>query len=125
MKLFGPDPALAAIAASLKTLVELYSLDLRARGLTVETLSGEGEVLETSDEWILEQERLENVRRTLGLAPNYPIGAAIPEAGKEKDLLRESYDPEPALEGQEGLVGGGGPVASWGFGPEHAENPEE
>jgi len=120
------EKALLRIASSLERLEKLYSLDLSAKGLTLYTEEGEGEILETSDALIFELERKEDVRKLLGLAPSYPVGGALPTPG----VLRDSPSPAQEEEGPAPEEPAHDPRrfdpysgSSWGNGPEGSEDP--
>lgn len=116
------------IAESLERFVELYSLSLRARGLTLETGKFKGEILEFSQEKQLEEERKAYVRRSLGLPEHYPVESAIPRVdpvtGRETLPWQEAREEAQEAFAQAAELGEGF-SAAWGIGPEGAEALEE
>jgi hypothetical protein len=120
MALFGSDKTQLRLAQALERLVALYELDLQSRGITTLTGAEEGEVFETDEDFLFEQERLEHVRAALGLPREYPVGSALPTPGVLRDLPREKEE-----ENLRELASGSSLEAfsgsSWGIGPEGAE----
>lgn len=124
MALFGTDKSQLRIASALERLVSLYELDLQSRGITTLTGVEEGEVFETDEAFLFEQERLENVRAALGLPPEYPVGSALPTPGATRDLPREKEE-ENLRELAQGSSFEAFSGSSWGIGPEGAEGLSE
>ena len=129
MSLFGTSPtekALTRIASALERLEKLYLLELSSKGLTLYTEEGEGEILETSDALIFELERKEDVRKSLGLAPSYPVGGALPTPGALRDTPSPSEEEAgPPQDQALGDPSGINPYSgfAWGNGPEGSEDP--
>lgn len=110
MPLFGPKVETRAVNA-LERLVELYELDLKARGLLGADPPEEGEVIETDDAEIA------LLLQALRAARPDRTGLYI---GPEEDKWEDGSPliPEPLPQDQESLFGSG-----WGInvGPEGAE----
>jgi hypothetical protein len=101
------------IANALERLVELKEIELKAKGLTLYTEEGEGEIFETDQDVILRKEYEDKLRAQLGLAPGAPVGVIDPSTGREWAAPTEIA---PSWSS--------GPGYGFGLGPEGAESPE-